>query len=341
LNGKRFRRSAGTKDWQRALRKIAAWENPEAASLKPVAEAIAAFKVHCRELSPSSRRKYRNVFRQLENFCKKRGIDTLAELTVEVLDEYRAQRDISPLTATKELQTLRQFCGFCLERGWLRKNLAKGIRPPKNANPRPIEPYTAEEVAAIIAACSEIGFHSYERLRARAMILLMRYAALRISDVVTLAKSRIKDGLVHLHTQKTGGTVLLPLPAELQQALDSLPLPNGAKPGCPYFFWNGLSLKRHLVTKAHRTLYAVFEKAEVENARSHRFRHTLATEILAKGGTEQDVADVLGISPAIVRKHYAKWTQARQERVIGIMKAVHGQVYQLPDKPAEGKETVQ
>lgn len=51
----------------------------------------------------------------------------------------------------------------------------------------------------------------------------------------------------------------------------------------------------------------------------------LATEILTRGGTEQDVADVLGISPAIVRKHYAKWTPARQERIVTVLKAVHGQ----------------
>jgi hypothetical protein len=32
------------------------------------------------------------------------------------------------------------------------------------------------------------------------------------------------------------------------------------------------------------------------------------------GATEQEVADVLGNSAEIVRKHYAKWSQARQKR---------------------------
>ena len=75
---------------------------------------------------------------------------------------------------------------------------------------------------------------------------------------------------------------------------------------------------------AHKTLHAVFRLSRVEKARSHRFRHTLATEILSKGGTEQDVADFLGISPSVVRKHYAKWNRGRQERVVNIMRAVHG-----------------
>ena len=61
----------------------------------------------------------------------------------------------------------------------------------------------------------------------------------------------------------------------------------------------------------------------MKGARPHRFRHTLATEILARGYTEQDVADIRGVSAAVVHKHYAKWSQARQERVERVIQAVH------------------
>ena len=78
-----------------------------------------------------------------------------------------------------------------------------------------------------------------------------------------------------------------------------------------------------------RSLKAVFNTAGVRDAHSHRFRHTLATEILAEGGTIQDVADVLGIGAHIATKHYAKWNLAREERIIRLMQAVHGHVYEL------------
>ena len=68
---------------------------------------------------------------------------------------------------------------------------------------------------------------------------------------------------------------------------------------------------------------AVFRASGVRSAKAHRFRYTLATDILVQGGTEQDGADVLGISPAIVRKHYAKWTPARQSRILDLMKSAH------------------
>jgi integrase len=64
---------------------------------------------------------------------------------------------------------------------------------------------------------------------------------------------------------------------------------------------------------------AVFKLAKVPGAHCHRFRHTLASEIQGKGGTIEDVANILADSPATIRRHYAKWTserQARQDRLL-------------------------
>ena len=75
---------------------------------------------------------------------------------------------------------------------------------------------------------------------------------------------------------------------------------------------------------AERTLAAVFKKLSVLRAHAHRFRHTLATELLGRGASFEDVADILGNSPEIVRKHYAKWSSARQARIDALMEKVHG-----------------
>lgn len=70
------------------------------------------------------------------------------------------------------------------------------------------------------------------------------------------------------------------------------------------------------------TLAAAYTKSKVVDAHAHRSGHSLATDILARGGTMSDVADVLGISENVARKHYAKWSPARQERISGIMRRV-------------------
>ena len=160
---------------------------------------------------------------------------------------------------------MRQFFAFCLERRWIEHNPAKKIKAPRNIRPEEVVPYTSAETAKILAACDEIGRTSYERLRARAMVLLMRYAGLRISDVATLERSRVAGGQILLHTQKTGGMVFLPIPAELQSALDKLPIPRGIVAESRCYFLNGITFSRRaLVGIAERAMAAVFKKSKVQ-----------------------------------------------------------------------------
>ena len=108
------------------------------------------------------------------------------------------------------------------------------------------------------------------------------------------------------------------------KALDVLPLPKAAPRECGLFFSGGNASVRSLVKGAQRTLSAVFKRAKVDRGHPHRFRHTLASEILGRGGTVEDAASILADSPATIRRHYAKWTpeyQARQDRVT---RMVHG-----------------
>jgi hypothetical protein len=69
---------------------------------------------------------------------------------------------------------------------------------------------------------------------------------------------------------------------------------------------------------------AVFKKSGVEGAHAHRFRYSIATEILMSGGTIEDAANVLRDSPAVVRKHYAKWSRNYQRRTIEVSRRIHG-----------------
>jgi integrase len=150
-----------------------------------------------------------------------------------------------------------------------------------------------------------MGWMPYERLRARAMVLLLRYTGLRISDVATLEKSCIRFGEILVRTTKNGKPVKLPLHSDLKAALDLLPLPRGADlADCPYLFWSGKGTCKAVVRDVTRTLAAVFKASGVEGACSHRFRPTLATEVLEMGGTYEEAADTLGDLEAIIKKHY-------------------------------------
>jgi integrase len=147
-----------------------------------------------------------------------------------------------------------------------------------------------------------------------------------------LERTRVAGNQILLHAQKNGGMVFLPLAQELQRALEALPPPRGTSGSPRHYFWNGVTSRSAVIGIAQRTLSAVFAKSKVEGAHAHRFRHTLATEILSRGGSEQDAADILGISTAIVRKHYAKWSHARQERITRLFEAVFPGTYLVHEK---------
>jgi hypothetical protein len=52
------------------------------------------------------------------------------------------------------------------------------------------------------------------------------------------------------------------------------------------------------------------------------YRHTLATRLLGQEGTTfEQVADILGNSPEVVRRHYGKWSKGRQANIDRLMMA--------------------
>jgi site-specific recombinase XerD len=332
VDGKRvLRKSLDTRDLARARDKAASLASPDQRIYRGIAEATTAFLEHCESegLKFSTYRKYRNTLTKLREFCEERGVDWVEKLDTGVLDKFRAGRGLKPITSSKELQVLRQFCGFCADRRWMEGNPAKRIKGPRNIRPNDVEPFTSVEVGQIIGACGLIGTSAYERTRARAIVMALRYTALRLGDVAMLARDRIsRDGKrwrVFLRTEKSGKPVFLPIPEQLKDALDAAPLPRGVNGESKHFFWNGISSERSMKSIVERSLRAVFSKSGVPHAHAHRFRHTLATELLGRGATFEEIADILGNSPDIVRKHYAKWSVARQTRIDELMEGVHSE----------------
>ena len=321
LKGKRYRRSLYTRSLDKAYRKLAVLEGPEHREPKSIQDAIEAFKSSKEDVGHGTKRNHRRALDNFLRIAKSLGITKLDDVEIETVDLFRTKRPISAMTWTKELAILRNFFGFCVRRKWMLSNPAKEVKPPK-VKAKPKEPYTQEEVVRILSACDHLGKGPYERSRARAMVLLLRYTGLRISDVATLARDRVRDGRIYLHTMKNGKPIFLPIPPVLRDILNALPEPKRTQGQSRYFFWSGNGTTRGFIRGVTRTLARVFKLSEVEGAHAHRFRHTLATALLEKGWTTEDVSDVLGSTPEIIRKHYAQWTAQRQERILSLAQDV-------------------
>lgn len=326
VNGARIRESLGTRNWGVAAHKMAELEErvESGRESKPFAEAVTKFLGQL-EVEPSTAGKYRRWGGYLTAFAEVSGLGTCCQWKLEHLDGYKTYRNVSPLTWSKELQFLRQLFAWFLDRKWIRANPAKAMRMPPEPKPADRIPYTSAEVSAILQACDEYGRTSYERLRARAVILLMRHYGLRISDASTLERGRVSGAQIMIRAQKNGAVIWGPLYPEVREALKALPRPRGSEPDCPYFFWAGphSSTAVNFVKTVERSLKAVFDRSKVKNAHAHRFRHTLATELMIAGATVEDVAQMLGDDPATVRKYYLKWSPEYQQRAAMLLDRVH------------------
>ena len=318
-------KSVGTRSMSQARRTVEQWEREQKTDVPPSVEfATEAFLQQHKDDAAATLVKYGKIMRLFLVFCEHQSYERVDQLRVETFDVYRQTRDVAPATWANELQVLRGLCEYAYRRDWIARNFAREVETPKNIKPANVEPYTEFEMVAILQACDRIGQEPYERLRARAMVLAMRYTALAITDVYLLRRDQVRDGMVETRRTKTGKPVLLPVPADLQAALDLTPLPVGAAPDCAWYFHNGYRHIGNAVRRCSRAMKSVFRVSGVAGGKTHRFRHTLATRMLEQGASYEDVAAVLGNSARIVEKHYAKWSKGRQERITRLFKAAHG-----------------
>jgi hypothetical protein len=92
LDGKRFRRSVGLRDWSRAVKRAEKWEaKPEQAKTPAsLPEVIVSYLADCgaRNLKESTIRSYTKTLDHLEKFCRSKGIGRAEHLDLSALTDF-------------------------------------------------------------------------------------------------------------------------------------------------------------------------------------------------------------------------------------------------------------
>jgi integrase/recombinase XerD len=121
----------------------------------------------------------------------------------------------------------------------------------------------AEAAGKKITNAKPVAKHKARRLRA--LILLLRYSGLRISDAVGRSADRLQDGKLSLYTAKTGQHVYAPLPAFVVEELECVPRVSDR-----YWFWTGGGTVESSRKKWSKTLADLFADAKVHGGHAHR-----------------------------------------------------------------------
>jgi integrase/recombinase XerD len=248
LNGVKIHQSLHTRDWQKAQRIVREWEATgerkiEASESEPVTVEQAWQKfiadLEARKLHESTIRKYRLLSRQMKDYAALEGLRFLKELDIDAVGQFRCQWHDGALSAAKKLERLRAFFCFSQRRGWIGENPASELKSPRIPI-RATLPFTHDEMTRTLSAvdiyvkkASPSGRENGMRLRA--LVLLLRYTGMRISDVINLNAERIVGNRLFLYTQKTGEPVNTILPDFVLSALGDT-----RRKSEKFFFWSGI-----------------------------------------------------------------------------------------------------
>jgi integrase len=303
---------------------------------------------------------------KLQKFADRTGLRNIDEWSPSLVRQLRDSLQVSPLTASKNLGVFKGFFEFCVNNEWLEKNPAR-IKTLRNramtegeGEERQKSPFSDDEVDRMYDGCQEFGhtlvrewpkkrdgrqveaitrYRDYNRKWTGTdladFISVAIYTGLRISDLSTFHISRLKStGEVHIRTAKGNRKVYTWIPEWLANVIRSR-----AKRVGPLIFGEHSTTDINVITDVwRRKLKILWEQTGpwMEKPAPHRFRHTFARILLEHGTPVPKVAELMGNTEAIVRKHYAAWVEERQKETTAILQRAFANVPR-PDIPRRTK----
>jgi site-specific recombinase XerD len=267
--------------------------------------------------------------RRLLPWCEVNGvsaIDAFDELdTTERFDQSWKHlklptKDLAGESRKTTMTIFRVFLNYCVDRGWLKTNTARRIKPTK-----------ARQRHRIKNKRYGLELHEYQNVLrfmesekaepcVKAIIELMFYSGMRVSDATKFCASE----LVRNHrdngwnadfiAQKNGKQCSVPLPDHVVGMLKALPFKHEQ-----YWFMTGKETVRLRSQYAGKKIADVFKATQkmfgafAHPATAHTLRHTFAIQRLNGGVDVKIVADWMGDDISMVLKHYSHAIRSTQE----------------------------
>lgn len=317
LHGRMIRRSLDLRSWEAAQKLARDWEVLGESVI--VKDAVDRFLDDRKtmKLSEAMMRKYNAVAQELKDQFGNLSVNSVS---VDDIRKLREGWKFAPITSYKRLETIRKFFQFCVDSEWVNRNPAKLVKvsAPKYD---PTLPFSKDEMEKILWAAESIR-EAHPKIpvgtekKLYALVLLMRYSGLRISDACMLRRGQLENGTLFLRQEKTKHHVSIPLSEKVTDALKA------CEEGNEYYFYNQIGKPKSCITEWQQRLKLVYNMAGVKGGHSHRLRDTFSVDLLSKGVPLDVVSKLLGhTSIKTTEKHYAPWVKARQDALEEAVKA--------------------
>jgi len=299
----------------------AAEQTEQTGSPKTVAELVVLFKKApdgFLKLAESTRIMWRRILDEIIHDFGTLPIECLETKDIRrTFNEWRNEKSSTPRTADFRIQVLKRVLSWSVDHVLIDSNRASGIKALYRSNRSDliVEPDELERIVGKATPRSGIAFR------------LAAATGLRRSDLIALQWEHVSDTSISMTTAKSGGTqrVFVPLLPEAKAVLVALreerrvliaanKIPSAFvltnAQGKPWAK-NGLTLAFVRAAKA----------ASVEGRTLHDLRGTAATRLALAEVADEDIADIMGWSPAKVRGIMRRYV-SRDRKALAIAEKV-------------------
>jgi integrase/recombinase XerC len=223
------------------------------------------------------------------HWCQRNRVDPVLASHDELALWLVARRHFSPNTVRNNLIALRAFFRYTVACGLRPDDPTQGLRAPKVHLP-PIEPYPERELLALLGAA--------RRPKDKALILLLIATGLRASEVLRIHEEDIDwaEGTIRVWGKGNKPRLVAPGDTAMQVLKTYL---DGR---CRNIWQDGIETPAGLRSAIRR----LADRAGIEHANTHRFRHSFAAGFLEAGGSEGELQRILGHSSLQMSLHYAE-----------------------------------
>jgi site-specific recombinase XerD len=277
--------------------------------LEVVVEDYARYLASERGLTPAVVNKYSRFAHAFLASLDEDGGFTVSELSAASVTDYvmRECRGRPAGSARHLVTVLRSLLGFLFLAGHTADELAPVVPGVAywgaGSLPRALRP---DAVAALMASCDETTLVGR---RDRAILVLLARLGLRAGEVAALELADLdwRAGEVVLHNAKARRRERLPLPVDVGEAVVAYLRRGRPRVACRKVF---LRLNAPIVgltpPAVTAIVYRACRRAGLPEAGAHRLRHSVATAMLAGGGTMAEVGQVLRHVRRETTRIYAK-----------------------------------
>jgi integrase len=276
------------------------------------------------KLQPSTQERYNVTLREFEEFLSVQKIGLLQDINKPLVESFKVWR----IERIRKQKNSRGATGLVFGRC----DPASGVRvrgrkrdDPKESRPHGRktwrEPRTRRRT---VHGAWSVTIAGSRRGRA-SDFLLLRWTGLRGSDAVSVTWREVHFDRKEIErvTQKRKKRVILPVQTELMFALEAEFARRKPEPS-DRVLTNPLTGKPLTRPRLYQRMLALGKRAGVPDAHPHRFRDTLAVDMLTRGASPYDVAKMLGDTIETVEKHYTPFVRELRERVRMILETGTG-----------------